>query len=488
MAVEDVILFNQMRSREDSIVLLDNWRKSFLEPGTGAGTRGLKLMALAGGLLALCGCATSPIEHNMAEDAIDKGDTAWLIVSVVLVMLMTPALALFYGGLVRQKNILSIFMQCFMAMGVISLQWVLIGYSLAFAPSAVTVGEGGYGLIGGLHFAGTNFGANVLLQPSTVYAPTVPHRFFMVFQCMFAIITPAIIAGAFAERMKFKTFLVFIVLWSTLVYDPICHWVWNPDGWLLKRGSLDFAGGTVVHMTSGVTALLLAIMIKPRRGFPREAFIPHNLVFTVLGAGLLWFGWFGFNGGSAVSVGALAVNALTTTHFAAAAGAVAWAVYDWVTKDKPTVLGAASGAIAGLVAITPASGFVGITSSIAIGIIAAVACAWFVTWRARRGIDDALDAFGIHGVGGTLGALLTGVFATQLVNPAIPDGFNGLIRGEGSLIIAQIEAVGVTFVYTLVVSYIILKVLDMTMGLRVSVEEEQMGLDLTQHGEAAYSS
>lgn len=457
-----------------------------MEAGRPAGMRLPALMFLALGAMILSGCDAAPVEHNVAEGAVDKADTAWMLASAALVMLMTPALALFYGGLVRQKNILSIFMQCFVALGVISLQWVLIGYSLAFSPSAFKIGD--YGLLGGLSFAGGNFGPNVLLQPSTVYATSIPHRLFMVYQCMFAIITPALIAGAFAERMKFKAYLVFILVWTTLVYDPICHWVWNPDGWLLKRGSLDFAGGTVVHMSSGVAALVAALVIKPRRGFPREAFLPHNLVFTVLGAGLLWFGWFGFNGGSAVSSGELAANAFATTHFAAAAGALAWTLYDWITKDKPTVLGAASGAVAGLVAITPASGFVGITSAIAIGLLSGVVCAWFVTWRARRGIDDALDAFGVHGVGGTLGALLTGVFATQYVNSGIPDGFNGLIRGESKLIIAQVEAVAVTFVYTAVVTWIILKVLDLTMGLRVTTEEEQMGLDLTQHGEAAYSS
>lgn len=445
----------------------------------------LMLSALAvTGLLG--GCAAVPIEHKPA-DAISAADTAWMLVSTALVLLMIPALALFYGGLVRQKNVLSIFMQCLAAMGVVSIQWVLIGYSLAFSPSAVKIGAEGYGLVGGLDFAGLNFGRNVLLEPSAIYAPTIPHRLFMVFQCMFAIITPALIAGAFAERMKFKTFLVFTLIWSTLVYDPICHWVWNPDGWLLKRGSLDFAGGTVVHMSSGFTALLVALMIKPRRGFPREAFLPHNLPMAVLGAGLLWFGWFGFNAGSAVGSGALAVSAFTATHFAAAAGACSWTIYDWITKGKATLLGAASGAVAGLVAITPGAGFVGIFSAIAFGLAAGVACAWFVTWRARRGIDDALDAFGVHGVGGTLGAVLTGIFATKYVNPAVTN--EGLIRGwKSDLLLAQLEAVGVTIVYTLVVSYVILKVLDLTMGLRVSIEEEQMGLDLTQHGEAAYSS
>lgn len=417
-----------------------------------------------------------------------------MLVSAALVMLMTPALALFYGGLVRPKNVLSVVMQSFIALGVVTVLWVLVGYSLAFAPSAIRIGNGN-GLIGSLQWAGLGV-QNVALDPHPIYCTTSPHRLFMIYQCMFAIITPALISGAFAERMKFKTYLVFISLWLLLVYCPIAHWVWSATtlaadgsvevgGWLRKLGSLDFAGGTVVHMSSGFTALVVAVMIRPRRGFPREAFVPHNLVLTVLGAGLLWFGWFGFNGGSAIGSSKLAVVAFTATHCAAASGALAWMFTDWLTKDKPTLLGAASGAVAGLVAITPASGFVGMLSAFAIGAVAGVACSYAVTWRARRGIDDALDAFGVHGVGGTIGALLTGVFASKYLNAA---GADGLVHGNGSLIIAQLWAVLATITYTVSVSFVLLKVLDLTMGLRISTDEEQMGLDLTQHGEAAYSS
>lgn len=436
----------------------------------------------------LSGCVAHSNEHA-APEAINSGDTAFVIICAGLVMLMTPALALFYGGLVRTKNVLSVIMQSFISLGVITVLWVVVGYSLAFSPSflGIKIGDNYYGILGSLNWFG---GRNVGMDPHTFYATTVPHRLFMIYQCMFAVITPALISGAFAERMKFKTYLVFIILWSLLVYCPVCHWVWSQNGWLLKLGALDFAGGTVVHMTSGFTALLVAVMIRPRRGFPREAFIPHNLVFTTLGAGLLWFGWFGFNGGSGLSGGKTAVVALISTHIAAAAGAVAWMLIDWTQKDKPTVLGAASGAVAGLVAITPASGFVGPLSAIVIGGIAGMICAWAVTWRARKGIDDALDAFGVHGVGGTLGAILTGLFASTYLNAAA--GRDGLITGgfksDGfGLMFDQFIAIVVTIAYTLIVSFVLLKVLDKTMGLRVDLEEEQMGLDLTQHGEAAYS-
>lgn len=451
-----------------------------------------KLLIPFGLLLLLSGCAGTPVEH-LPESALNTGDTAFMLVSAALVMLMTPALALFYGGLVRSKNVLSVVMQSFIALGVVTVLWVLVGYSLAFAPSAIKFG--GNGFIGSLQWAGKGI-RDVGLDPHPIYCSTIPHRLFMIYQCMFAIITPALISGAFAERMKFKTYLTFISLWLLLVYCPIAHWVWSASviagdgsvqvgGWLRKMGALDFAGGTVVHMSSGFTALVVAVMIKPRRGFPREAFIPHNLVLTVLGAGLLWFGWFGFNGGSAISSGKLAVVAFTSTHCAAAAGAVAWMFTDWITKDKPTLLGAASGAVAGLVAITPASGFVGMLSACVIGIAAGVICSYAVTWRARRGIDDALDAFGVHGVGGTLGALLTGVFASKYLNAG---GADGLIHGNAKLVLIQGYAIVATILYTVIVSYVLLKALDLTMGLRVSTDEEQMGLDLTQHGEAAYSS
>ncbi|MBX7247116.1 MAG: ammonium transporter [Candidatus Sumerlaeaceae bacterium] len=431
-------------------------------------------------LFALLGCTKAENPHKTIAD-INGADTAWLLVSTALVMLMTPALAFFYGGLVRNKNVLSVVMQSFIALGVITIIWVLFGYSLAFGPSLIKVGESSF--LGSLNWAGAR---NVGLAPHTVYANTVPHRLFMMYQCMFAVITPALISGAFAERMKFKTYLAFISLWCILVYCPVAHWVWSENGWLLKLGALDFAGGTVVHISSGYTALLVAIMIKPRRGFPREAFVPHNLITTVLGAGLLWFGWFGFNAGSALSSGSVAVVAFTSTHIAAAAGAVAWMFVDWFFKDKPTILGAASGAVAGLVAITPAAGYVGPLAAIVIGGIAGVVCSYAVTLRARKGIDDALDAFGVHGVGGTIGAILTGVFASSYLNSAVTKP--SLLGGGVALMGAQILAVVATIAYAVIVSYIILKVLDLTMGLRVSTEEEQMGLDIIEHGEAAYTS
>lgn len=429
----------------------------------------------------LAGCVAHPNKHE-ADSAINTGDSAFLLVSAALVMLMTPALALFYGGLVRAKNVLSTAMHCFVALGVISLQWYLFGYSLAFGPSLLHWGD--YSFLGALNWAGAR---GVGLTPYAPYSATVPHRLFMIYQCMFAIITPALIAGAFAERMKFKAYLLFIILWTTVVYDPVAHWVWSERGWLRQIGSLDFAGGTVVHMTSGITALIAALVIGPRVGFPRSAFLPHSLVFTLLGAGLLWFGWFGFNAGSALGSGTLAVAAFVATHCGAAGGALAWLFYDWVAKEKPTALGIASGAVAGLVAITPASGFVGPLSAFAIGAAAGVVCAWAVTWRARRGIDDSLDAFGVHGVGGTLGAILTGVFASNWVNPSIGNNV-GLIHGGVRLLGVQLIAVIATLAYTVVVSYLVLKLVDMLVGLRVSEEDERMGLDLSQHGESAYAA
>lgn len=438
---------------------------------------GLLVAWILGGFL-LAGC-TARVPDHQGPEAINAADTAWLLVSTALVMLMTPALALFYGGLVRSKNVLSVVMQSFIALGVVTVLWVLYGYSLAFAPSAIRIGD--YGILGGLNWAG---GRHVGMDPYSGYSGTVPHRLFMMYQCMFAVITPALISGAFAERMKFRAYLAFIIAWSTLVYVPVAHWVWSENGWLRKIGSFDFAGGTVVHMTSGITALLVAVMIRPRRGFPREAFVPHNLVLTVLGAGLLWFGWFGFNAGSALSSGKSATVAFIATHNAAAAGAVAWMLMDWLTREQPTLLGTASGAVAGLVAITPCSGYVGPLSALIVGAMAGIVCSWTVSWRARKGIDDALDAFGVHGVGGTVGSVCVGIFASSYLYPGIPDG---LVHGGIRLLLAQIVAAIVTIVYTVAVSFLILKLLDMTIGLRVSPDEEQMGLDLTQHGESAYS-
>ncbi len=408
----------------------------------------------------------------MAE--ISNGDTAWMIISTALVMLMTPGLAFFYGGLVRRKNVLSIMMQCFMLLGVISIQWVLFGYSLAFGPD-----HGG--VIGDFSWAALN---GVGLAPNPDYAGTIPHSLFMLFQMMFAVITPALIIGAFAERMKFGAFLLFSVLWATLVYDPMAHWVWGVNGWLRDFGALDFAGGTVVHINAGMAALAAALVIGKRKGYP-ETSPPHNLPFAILGAALLWFGWFGFNAGSALSSGGLATSAFLATHLGAAAAAVAWAVIEWITRKRPTALGIISGAVAGLVAITPASGYVGPLAAMAIGAVASAVCYLAVVLvKNKLGYDDSLDAFGVHGVGGMVGALLTGFFATTAINPA---GADGLFYGNAMLALKQLAALAVCAAFSFVVSWVLLKIIDKTMGLRVKEDQENIGLDLTQHRESAYT-
>ena len=408
----------------------------------------------------------------------DAGDTAWILISTALVMLMTPGLALFYAGMVRRKNVLGTIMQSFIILALISIQWVLWGYSLAFGPD-----KGG--IIGSLAWFGLN---GVGTDPNPDYAATIPHQAFMIFQMMFAVITPALITGAFAERVKFSAFLVFTLLWATLVYDPIAHWVWGLSGgkgWLNNLGALDFAGGTVVHISSGISALAAALIIGKRKGYGTESMPPHNVPMVVLGAALLWFGWFGFNAGSALSSGGLAASAFVVTNTACAAAAFTWAVVEWMHRGKPTVLGAVSGAVAGLVAITPAAGFVSPMSSILIGIMGGVVCYFSVSViKGKLGYDDSLDAFGIHGVGGTLGALSTGLFASKLVNPA---GNDGLFFGNPSLLVNQVIAVVATAVYAFVVTAILLKVLDATMGIRVSKEDEVTGLDLSQHGESGYN-
>jgi Amt family ammonium transporter len=419
--------------------------------------------------------APAPAEAPAAP-TIDTGDTTWVLVSTALVMLMTPGLALFYGGMVRKKNVLGTIMQSFIALGVITIQWVLIGYSLSFGPD-----KGG--IIGGLEWLGLS---GVGLEPNADYAGTIPHQAFMIFQMMFAIITPALISGAFAERMKFCAYLVFITLWAFLVYDPICHWVWAINGWIRNTGALDFAGGTVVHISSGITALAAAIVIGKRKGYGAEHMAPHNLPMTLIGAALLWFGWFGFNGGSAVASGALATNAFVVTHIACAAAALSWMGVEWIQRGKPTALGVASGAVAGLVAITPASGFVGPMSSVVIGLGAGIICYMAVSLvKPMFGYDDSLDAFGVHGVGGTFGALATGLFASKAINSAGNDGF---FFGNPGLLWTQIVAVVVVAVYAFVGSLILLKVVDWTIGLRVDAESEMEGLDLSQHGEAGYTS
>jgi len=405
---------------------------------------------------------------------IDPGDTAWLLISTALVMLMTPGLAFFYGGMVGRKNVLGILMQCFILLCAISVQWVLYGYSLSFAP--------GKGFWGSLEWAGLK---GVGFAPYKDYAATIPHQLFMMFQAMFAIITPALMIGAFAERMKFSAFMVFMLLWTTFVYDPVAHWVWGVGGWLKDLGALDFAGGTVVHINAGIAALMAANFIGKRKGAENKAILPHNLPFTILGTALLWFGWFGFNAGSSLGANELAVNAFVVTNTAAAAAGLAWAILDWIFHEKPTVLGTATGAVAGLVAITPAAGFVSAMSAIVIGVFVSIFCYIAVTIvKPKFGYDDALDVFGVHCIGGIWGALATGLFASKEINPA---GADGLFFGNPKLLLIQAIAVGVTLVYSFVVSLIIYKIVDVIMKARVPEKDENLGLDLTQHHENAYT-
>ena len=409
-----------------------------------------------------------------AAAKVDPGDTAWILMSAALVMLMTPGLALFYGGMVRTKNVLGTIMQSFMVIALISVQWVLFGYSLSFGP---TVG----GIIGDLSWFGLK---GVGLTPNADYAGTVPHQAFMIYQAMFAIITPALLLGAIAERMKFKAFFIFTLLWSTLVYDPIAHWVWGVGGWIRQMGGLDFAGGIVVHISSGISALAAALLLGKRKGFGTESMAPHSLPMTLTGAGILWFGWFGFNAGSAVAAGMLSTSAFVVTHIAGATGALSWAVVEWFYKGKPTTLGAASGAVAGLATITPAAGFVEPWAALLIGLMAGIFCYSGVVAKNKFGYDDSLDVVGIHGVGGTLGALAIGFFATKAVNEG---GNNGLLFGNVELLGVQALAVIVTWVYAFGMTFILLKVLDWTVGLRLSEEEEDSGLDLSQHSEKGYN-
>jgi Amt family ammonium transporter len=405
---------------------------------------------------------------------INAGDTAWILMSSALVLLMTPGLAFFYGGMVRRKNILSVLMQCFVIMCVLSLQWVLFGYSLSFHPGA--------GFWGGFQWAGLN---GVGLEPYPDYAATIPHQAFMIYQAMFAIITPALIIGAFAERMKFSSFLLFTVLWATLVYDPVCHWVWGIGGWIRNLGALDFAGGTVVHINAGIAALITALVIGRRKSVNKHVPAPHNMPFVVLGTGLLWFGWFGFNAGSALAANGLAVNAFVVTNTAAAAAGLSWAVIEWFRSGKPTMFGVASGAVAGLVAITPAAGFVNVTSAIVIGLLVSVFCyIAAAVIKPRLGYDDALDAFGVHCVGGIWGALATGLFASKAVNAA---GSNGLFFGNPHQFLVQALAVGATLLYAGLATWILYKIVDLMMGIRVYEDVEDVGLDLTQHHERAYT-
>ncbi|MDB4944701.1 MAG: Ammonium transporter [Labilithrix sp.] len=405
----------------------------------------------------------------------NAGDTAWLLVSTALVLLMTPALALFYGGMVRKKNVLSTLMHSLSAIPLVTVVWVTFGYSLAF-------GKSHGGLIGGFEYVG-------LRGLDTTLHGTTPSLAFVAFQMMFAIITPALISGAFAERMKFSAYVVFTLVWMVLVYIPVAHWVWAEDGWLLKLGALDYAGGTVVHLTAGVSALVCAFMVGKRLKYPHERPLPHDLTMTLTGAGILWFGWFGFNAGSALSSGYGAVAAFMATHVGAAGGALGWVVVEWRHRGKPTALGIASGLVAGLVAITPAAGYVSPLGALAIGFIASIVCYLAVLAKYKYGYDDSLDAFGVHGVGGLTGALLTGVFSMKRTFPGMTDavGEAGLLEGNPRQLGIQALACLVAAAYAAVLTIVILKVIDKTIGLRVTVSDEREGLDTTQHGEEGYA-
>ncbi|HOS97417.1 MAG TPA: ammonium transporter [Deltaproteobacteria bacterium] len=406
---------------------------------------------------------------------IDKADTAFVLISAALVMLMTPGLAIFYAGMVRAKNTLGTIMQSFILIGFISLEWVYLGYTLSFGPD---VG----GFIGDLSWIGLR---SVSTAPHPSYGPTVPHLVFAVFQCMFAVITPALITGAFAERMRFGPFLLFSMLWTVLVYNPVCHWVWASGGWLRELGVIDFAGGLVVHLACGSAALAAVTVIRPRKGYGSENFIPHNLPMTLIGTGLLWFGWFGFNGGSALAADGLAGSAFMATHLGGMAGLVTWVAVEWLHRGRPTTLGAASGAVAGLATITPGSGFVSPNAAVIIGCIAGAVCYACVASKQRIGYDDSLDVVGIHGVGGVIGTLLVGVFASKAVNAA---GADGLLAGNTSLLLSQAIGVVAVGVFVYCTSWVLLKIIDRLYGLRVQEDTELQGLDLGEHSETAYGA
>jgi len=427
-----------------------------------------------------------------AAPTINAGDTAWMIVATAFVLLMTiPGLALFYGGLVRRKNVLNVFMQCFIITAAISIEWVVCGYSLSFGSSTGFLAP----YIGGLDWAFLNnikitdlspyFISHSQMGLNGVAVGTIPHIVFIMFQCMFAVITPALIIGAFAERISFKGFFVFTILWSLFVYNPVAHWVWSADGWLFKLGALDFAGGTVVHVNAGVAAIVTAVMLGKRRDYKRHAIPPHNITYVVMGAGLLWVGWFGFNAGSGLAADGLAGNALMVTHIAAAAAALTWALLDWIIDKRPTVVGISTGAVAGLVAITPAAGFVGVPGALVIGIIVSLVCFCMVAYvKPRLGYDDSLDAFGVHGIGGMLGAILTGVLASPLIQPA----YSGAIYGNYRQLLVQFIAVFATIIYSGIGTFLLFKLTEKFVGIRATDKHEAIGLDETQHGETAYNN
>ncbi len=409
---------------------------------------------------------------NRPTSPINGADTVWVLISAGLVMLMTPGLAFFYGGMVRQKNVLTTLLQSFICLGVISVQWMLFGYSLVFSS--------GNGFIGGLGHLGL---AGIPLNGATTYAPTIPALVFVLYQMMFAVITPALISGAFAERVKFSAYLLFVIAWATFIYDPIAHWFWGAGGWLGAMGALDFAGGSVIHISSGISALVFVLVIGRRIGYPDEEMRPHDLPLTLIGTGLLWFGWFGFNGGSALSIGPVAAVAVMNTHLAAAAGALVWMAVEWRKQGQPTALGIASGAVAGLATVTQGAGYIAPFAALVFGVCGGLACYSAVLLKVRLKYDDALDTFGVHGVGGIIGALLTGLFASSAINAA---GRNGLFNGNPSQLLIQATGVVATAAYAALGTWILLKVIDAMVGLRVSPADELAGLDVSQHGEMAY--
>ena len=452
-----------------------------------------KYIILAMSLLALSiSSVSAQTSATIVAPSVNTGDTAWMIVATAFVLLMSiPGLALFYGGLVRRKNVLNVFMQCFILVAVISIEWVICGYSLSFGSSKGFLAP----YIGGLDWAFLN---NIKITDLSPYfishsqigldgkaIGTIPHVVFIMYQCMFAVITPALIIGAFAERINFKGFFVFSILWSLFIYNPVAHWVWSTDGWLLKLGALDFAGGTVVHINAGVAAIVTAIMLGRRRDYKDHAIPPHNITYVVMGAGLLWVGWFGFNAGSGLAADGLAGNALMVTHICAATAAITWVLLDWFIDKKPTVVGISTGAVAGLVAITPAAGFVGIPGALAIGVIVSLVCFCMVAYvKPKLGYDDSLDAFGVHGIGGILGALLTGVFASPLIQSA----YSGAIYGNFKQLLVQFIAIIATIIYSGIGTFILFKITEKFIGIRATDKQEAIGLDETQHGETAYNN
>jgi Amt family ammonium transporter len=447
-------------------------------------------------IIALLGLFSSTLAAQTTAPAtptIDAGDTAWMIVATAFVLLMSiPGLALFYGGLVRRKNVLSVFMQVFILVAIISIEWVVLGYSNAFSSNSI---EALKPYIGGFDWAFLN---NIKVSDVSPYfishsqtladgttTGTVPHLIFIMFQGMFAVITPALIIGAFAERINFKGFLVFSILWAVLIYNPVAHWVWSADGWLFKLGALDFAGGTVVHVNAGIAAIVTAFMLGKRRDYKGHALPAHNITYVVIGAALLWVGWFGFNAGSGLAADGLAANALMVTNLAAATAALTWALLEWFIDKRPTTVGISTGAVGGLVAITPAAGFVGVPGALLIGVAVSLVCFTMVAYvKPKLGYDDSLDAFGVHGIGGILGAILTGVLAT----PAVQSAYSGAAFGNFHQLWVQIEAVGVTIIFSGIGTFILFKITDLLIGVRATDNEESIGLDEAQHGETAYTN